>query len=141
MHGRRCGCAIDPLLSLDHRVGRKNQDMTKRASGRLKRWVASIFGLHGGSLDRSAGYKSLRYLVGLPGFEPGTSCTPSKRASQAAPQPECISLAPHRKFTRRAGKIGSALPSPYGARWNPDLRFLRSADPADVQTRDTPGRP
>jgi hypothetical protein len=27
-------------------------------------------------------------LVGLPGFEPGTSCTPSKRASQAAPQPE-----------------------------------------------------
>src|SRR6185369_3060266 len=32
--------------------------------------------------------KSLRYLVGLPGFEPGTSCTPSKRASQAAPQPE-----------------------------------------------------
>ena len=32
--------------------------------------------------------KSLRNLVGLPGFEPGTSCTPSKRASQAAPQPE-----------------------------------------------------
>jgi hypothetical protein len=28
------------------------------------------------------------FLVGLPGFEPGTSCTPSKRASQAAPQPE-----------------------------------------------------
>ena len=27
-------------------------------------------------------------MVGLPGFEPGTSCTPSKRASQAAPQPE-----------------------------------------------------
>ena len=31
---------------------------------------------------------SLRNLVGLPGFEPGTSCTPSKRASQAAPQPD-----------------------------------------------------
>src|SRR5205823_1817368 len=30
----------------------------------------------------------MRNLVGLPGFEPGTSCTPSKRASQAAPQPE-----------------------------------------------------
>src|SRR5262249_35594125 len=34
---------------------------------------------------------SLRGLVGLPGFEPGTSCTPSKRASQAAPQPESLS--------------------------------------------------
>ena len=32
-------------------------------------------------------------LVGLPGFEPGTSCTPSKRASQAAPQPEAPSVA------------------------------------------------
>jgi hypothetical protein len=30
----------------------------------------------------------MKGLVGLPGFEPGTSCTPSKRASQAAPQPE-----------------------------------------------------
>jgi hypothetical protein len=27
-------------------------------------------------------------LVGPPGFEPGTSCTPSKRASQAAPRPD-----------------------------------------------------
>jgi hypothetical protein len=26
-------------------------------------------------------------LVGLPGFEPGTSCPPDKRANQAAPQP------------------------------------------------------
>ncbi len=32
-------------------------------------------------------------LVGPPGFEPGTSCTPSKRASQAAPRPENFSLA------------------------------------------------
>jgi hypothetical protein len=32
-------------------------------------------------------------LVGPPGFEPGTSCTPSKRASQAAPRPEVFSLA------------------------------------------------
>ncbi len=31
-------------------------------------------------------------LVGLPGFEPGTSCTPSKRASQAAPQPDMNDL-------------------------------------------------
>ena len=36
--------------------------------------------------------KSLRNLVGLAGFEPTTSCTPSKRASQAAPQPESTSL-------------------------------------------------
>jgi hypothetical protein len=34
----------------------------------------------------------LKGLVGLPGFEPGTSCTPSKRASQAAPQPEYFSV-------------------------------------------------
>ncbi len=33
-----------------------------------------------------------RKMVGLPGFEPGTSCTPSKRASQAAPQPETSSV-------------------------------------------------
>ena len=29
-------------------------------------------------------------MVGLPGFEPGTSCTPSKRASQAALQPDFL---------------------------------------------------
>ena len=34
------------------------------------------------------GCKCLKGLVGLAGFEPTTSCTPSKRASQAAPQPE-----------------------------------------------------
>jgi hypothetical protein len=38
--------------------------------------------------------KVLNLMVGLPGFEPGTSCTPSKRASQAAPQPESTIL-PH----------------------------------------------
>src|SRR5262245_35477188 len=32
--------------------------------------------------------KSLTSLVGPPRFELGTSCTPSKRASQAAPRPE-----------------------------------------------------
>src|SRR5579885_1573053 len=36
--------------------------------------------------------KSLKTLVGPPGFEPGTSCTPSKRASQAAPRPEIDEL-------------------------------------------------
>ena len=34
-------------------------------------------------------------LVGLPGFEPGTSCTPSRRASQAAPQPDDLILTIH----------------------------------------------
>jgi integrase/recombinase XerD len=34
-------------------------------------------------LERKRGF-----LVGPPGFEPGTSCTPSKRASQAAPRPD-----------------------------------------------------
>ncbi len=29
-------------------------------------------------------------MVGPPGFEPGTSCTPSKRASQAAPRPDVV---------------------------------------------------
>ena len=36
-------------------------------------------------------------LVGPPGFEPGTSCTPSRRASQAAPRPERFIL-PHSTF-------------------------------------------
>jgi hypothetical protein len=45
---------------------------------------------NGGGTTARAGVtvSLLRILVGLPGFEPGTSCTPSKRASQAAPQPE-----------------------------------------------------
>ncbi len=36
--------------------------------------------------------RTLGRLVGPPGFEPGTSCTPSKRASQAAPRPDLKSL-------------------------------------------------
>ena len=43
-------------------------------------------------------------LVGLPGFEPGTSCTPSKRASQAAPQPEGSSLAGARAWRGLAAR-------------------------------------
>src|ERR1700733_5476439 len=49
-------------------------------------------GLQNGTFLGLSGCKSMRNLVGLPGFEPGTSCTPSKRASQAAPQPEDISV-------------------------------------------------
>src|SRR5579863_425567 len=40
--------------------------------------------------DGLPGCNSLKTLVGPPGFEPGTSCTPSKRASQAAPRPEFL---------------------------------------------------
>src|SRR5580700_6216774 len=43
---------------------------------------------------------SLRNLVGPPGFEPGTSCTPSKRASQAAPRPEITSLSQRQTSNR-----------------------------------------
>src|SRR5664280_2436825 len=39
-------------------------------------------------LRRSEVCKSLKRLVGPPRFELGTSCTPSKRASQAAPRPD-----------------------------------------------------
>ena len=57
-------------------------------------------------------------MVGLPGFEPGTSCTPSKRASQAALQPEGSSLA---QFAPRHGKSGgienlAAYPQTFAAR-------------------------
>ena len=49
-------------------------------------------GRQGEGLEDFRGCKSLQTLVGPPGFEPGTSCTPSKRASQAAPRPEAYSL-------------------------------------------------
>jgi hypothetical protein len=49
-------------------------------------WTPS--GLQNGMPRRSCVCKSLRNLVGPPRFELGTSCTPSKRASQAAPRPE-----------------------------------------------------
>src|SRR5437899_10965508 len=46
-------------------------------------------GLQNAAWNRTTARKSLlRNLVGLPRFELGTSCTPSKRASQAAPQPD-----------------------------------------------------
>ena len=47
--------------------------------------------------------KTVRVIVvGLPGFEPGTSCTPSKRASQAAPQPELPSVAPATRVIQKS---------------------------------------
>src|ERR1051326_7133157 len=40
------------------------------------------------TLAESGVCKSMKTLVGPPRFELGTSCTPSKRASQAAPRPD-----------------------------------------------------
>src|SRR5437588_13123353 len=49
----------------------------------------------------------LKKLVGPPGFEPGTSCTPSKRASQAAPRPESV-IVPRELFLR-CGRFQAGL--------------------------------
>src|ERR1022692_4018525 len=70
---------------------------------------ASTFGLQLDSkprVRRVGVCKSLRDLVGPPRFELGTSCTPSKRASQAAPRPES-------SIVRQTGAAGAARPS-YG---------------------------
>src|ERR1035437_4029739 len=58
-----------------------------------RRWPAGVqfctpVGLQTAGLGRVSACNSLRYLVGPPRFELGTSCTPSKRASQAAPRPD-----------------------------------------------------
>ena len=67
--------------------------------------------------------KSLRNLVGPPGFEPGTSCTPSKRASQAAPRPESL----HLNATRLLGALSRAN-APSSASWSPGIRgWIRAA--------------
>jgi len=51
--------------------------MVRSACDRRQFWTP--IGRQTMPLGRSAGYKSLGNLVGLPGFEPGTSCTPSTR--------------------------------------------------------------
>src|ERR1035441_10183988 len=71
------------------------------AGGESPRESEPLFGVLGNRSRRSPGFglqtealrgsevcNSLRYLVGPPRFELGTSCTPSKRASQAAPRPD-----------------------------------------------------
>ena len=57
-------------------------------------------GLHGLLLQQAVSCKSLTGLVGPARFELATSCTPSKRASQAAPRPDSV-MAPsyHRPAT------------------------------------------
>ena len=49
------------------------------------RFLPSIHHLAG---NRKSRFGNQLRLIGLAGFEPTTSCTPSKRASQAALQPE-----------------------------------------------------
>jgi hypothetical protein len=73
--------------------------------------------------------KSLKALVGPPGFEPGTSCTPSKRASQAAPRPDLETsfsfyhnnlpaLPPTERWPPRSRQNAETLPSRYQHRIN-----------------------
>ncbi len=65
-------------------------DPTKGRTVNLRIWTCfgPKLGPENGVVGEVAICKSLSSLVGPPGFEPGTSCTPSKRASQAAPRPE-----------------------------------------------------
>ncbi len=63
----------------------------RQAAGQFGSELRNCAGIVREQLQVTSGVRSpklLKGLVGLPGFEPGTSCTPSKRASQAAPQPE-----------------------------------------------------
>ena len=68
----------------------------------LKEFLPRV-GRDTGECARTGVCKSLRNLVGPRGFEPRTSCTPSKRASQAAPRPE-----PFYFRTRARGRGASA---------------------------------
>jgi hypothetical protein len=71
------------------RVGKIPNELSD-VGPRIPKWTP--VGLQNRVLAGVPGCYVLRNLVGLPGFEPGTSCTPSKRASQAAPQPEYSSV-------------------------------------------------
>jgi hypothetical protein len=64
-------------------------------------------------------------LVGPPGFEPGTSCTPSKRASQAAPRPEELMTYEHDKqLTSLASHV---------ERFTKERPFLKGVSPATLE--------
>jgi hypothetical protein len=58
----------------------------------VQKWTP--VGLQTWHLEDIPGCNCLRNLVGLPGFEPGTSCTPSKRASAGCPTAEVFSWLP-----------------------------------------------
>ena len=71
------------------------------------------------------GRSALRMMmVGLPGFEPGTSCPPDKRANQAAPQP--VSQQRLRSFERNA-RLADCV---HCASWN-DRIMLNEAPLSD----------
>jgi hypothetical protein len=54
--------------------------------------------------------KSVSYIIGAPGFEPGTSCSRSRRANRAALRPANACSVP-RAAMALAGRRGRSLPS------------------------------
>jgi integrase/recombinase XerD len=68
--------------------------------------------------------KLLRNLVGPPRFELGTSCTPSKRASQAAPRPE-------ESMTYEENKPISLLA--FTERFIKERQYMKGVSPATVE--------
>ena len=81
-------------------------------------------GLQNRTSKRSAVRNSLSYLVGPPGFEPGTSCTPSKRASQAAPRPES-------SITYEETR-GICTLAPYVERFKQEREYLKGVSPSTL---------
>ena len=86
------GCARDDLVRRHAVVLVPNHDVLHsnpvavNASPSAPRFGCFYDLLIGRTLNRVPSLEL--FLVGPPGFEPGTSCTPSKRASQAAPRPD-----------------------------------------------------
>ena len=60
-----------------------------RGSRAAGNYIWTPVGLQPPPDERGAFRNSMKYLVGLPGFEPGTSCTPSKNRSIAYKQSDC----------------------------------------------------
>ena len=123
--GRRCRVDVWFFRETRHQFSKQNQSLRGKISGmagfsrmrEVLRKRAAFFFVHGrgapgvhfwtpvglqtASPKRVGVCKSLRNLVGPPRFELGTSCTPSKRASQAAPRPES-------SIVRQTGAAGAA---------------------------------
>jgi hypothetical protein len=84
--------------------------------------------------------KLLKNMVGLPRFELGTSCTPSKRASQAAPQPELPSIQRRQSNKSSAACISlCACPSPLrAAASTPALYMARASSVRPIRSSVCP---
>ena len=113
--GTRCWCRetlrfCQPKVSNGTRpqADQSRGDRLERCSDHIYRIIYSRF-----SSVSKIGCNCLKRLVGPPGFEPGTSCTPSKRASQAAPRPDA-KLFYHKGFRdiaqMRRNLLNRALP-------------------------------